>query len=409
VRIKAQVFADFPFFAFSKERLDQARRAILNESPDYLLNVNETEYLQHLESRFRLDPIVFDLAQMTMETEEQLIPANRFPPMFSVTAGRSYPKQAYIFHIPFTGTFDLLRCTPSQSYVGVIFLCEARTDEILFEVVDIYGDGNRVKQEQEQMTKSLESTAHWLAADVQKYNQSLSTCLHQEFSNRKAEILKQRSIAASIGVRIRPKSQVPSTFAVPASIKAKISPKPTASAASFVPEPTIDESVYRQILQVIQDTGRVFERLPSVSSGKDEEALRDYLILQLEPRFEGSTTGETFNKQGKTDILMRHEGKNIFVAECKFWRGPKAHLEAIDQLLGYLTWRDSKTALICFVDNKEMVSVLNAIRECTSQHECFVSFKNMQEESWFNFEFHLPGDHGRRVFLAILAFHLPKT
>jgi hypothetical protein len=35
---------------------------------------------------------------------------------------------------------------------------------------------------------------------------------------------------------------------------------------------------------------------------------------------------------------MRHEGKNIFVAECKLWRGPKAHLEALDQLLSYLTW-----------------------------------------------------------------------
>jgi hypothetical protein len=106
---------------------------------------------------------------------------------------------------------------------------------------------------------------------------------------------------------------------------------------------------------------------------------------------------------------MRHQGKNIFVAECKFWRGPKAHLEAIDQLLSYLTWRDSKTALICFVDNKEMISVLNTIKECTSQHRCFVRFENMQDESWFNFEFHLPGDHGRRVFLAILGFHLPKA
>ena len=409
MRVKARIFGDYPFFELSQNLLDQARRAILNESPDYLLNANETQYLQHLESRFRLDPIVFDLAQTTMETEEQLIPANRFPPMFSVTSGRSYPKQAYLFHIPFTGTFELLKCTPSQSYVGVIFLCEARADEILFEVVDFYGDGNRVKQEKEQMTKSLESTAQWLAADVQKYNQSLATYLQQEFSNRKAEILKQRNIAASIGVPIRPKSQPPSTFAVPASIKAKISPKPAASAASFVPEPTIDESVYLQILQVIQDTGRIFERLPSVSSGKDEEALRDYLILQLEPRFEGSTTGETFNKQGKTDILMRHEGKNVFVAECKFWRGPKAHLEAIDQLLGYLTWRDSKTALICFVDNKEIVPVLTAIKESTSGHQCFVRFKNIQDESWFNFEFHLPGDQSRRVFLAILAFHLPKN
>lgn len=57
----------------------------------------------------------------------------------------------------------------------------------------------------------------------------------------------------------------------------------------------------------------MFERLPSTYAGKDEETLRDHLILNLEPRFQIGTTGETFNKSGKTDILMRHEGKNIFV------------------------------------------------------------------------------------------------
>lgn len=65
----------------------------------------------------------------------------------------------------------------------------------------------------------------------------------------------------------------------------------------------------------------------------------------------GSATGETFNKKGKTDILLRHAGNNAFVGECKFWKGEKSFLSTIDQLLGYLTWRDSKTAVIMFVKN----------------------------------------------------------
>jgi hypothetical protein len=91
----ANIFGDYPFFQLSKEQLERARHAILSESPDYLLNVNEAEYLQHLASRFRLDPIVFDFSQMTMESEERQIPANRFPPGFRVSSGRSYAKQAY--------------------------------------------------------------------------------------------------------------------------------------------------------------------------------------------------------------------------------------------------------------------------------------------------------------------------
>lgn len=132
------------------------------------------------------------------------------------------------------------------------------------------------------------------------------------------------------------------------------------------------------------------------------------MILNLEPRFQISTTGETFNKTGKTDILMRYEGMNVFVAECKFWRGQKQHHETIDQLLSYLTWRESKTAIVYFVDTKEMMAPLKAIEAMTSEHACYVASRGKREESWFQFEFHLPGDSSRPVHVAILCFHLPK-
>jgi hypothetical protein len=43
--------------------------------------------------------------------------------------------------------------------------------------------------------------------------------------------------------------------------------------------------------------------------------------VQLNGQYQGQATGETFNHVGKTDILIRHENKNVFVAECKFWGG----------------------------------------------------------------------------------------
>src|SRR5262249_53929836 len=157
------------------------------------------------------------------------------------------------------------------------------------------------------MTKSLEATSSWLAGDVDKYNKELPLLIRKEFEARKSEVLKSRQIAASIGVPLSAKPNIPTTFAVPTLARKRITPKPTPSLGSFAPEPTIDASIYQDILAVIQDSGRVWERLPSLYDGKDEEALRDHLILLLEPRFQGSTTGETFNKSGKTDILMRYE------------------------------------------------------------------------------------------------------
>ena len=90
----------------------------------------------------------------------------------------------------------------------------------------------------------------------------------------------------------------------------------------------------------------VIERNPSSFASLDEEAIRDHFLIQLNGHYEGGATGETFNASGKTDILIREGNKNVFIAECKFWRGPKIFADAVNQLLGYLTWRDSKCALL---------------------------------------------------------------
>jgi hypothetical protein len=147
--------------------------------------------------------------------------------------------------------------------------------------------------------------------------------------------------------------------------------------------------------------------MPSTYSGKSEEDLRDMFLAFIEPHFEGTATGETFNKNGKTDILLRFEGKNVFVAECKFWRGRQSYLNTISQLLGYLTWRDSKAAVMMFVENKDISSVVQAVEQATSGHSNFLGFVNRQEESWLNYRFHLNDDPNREVKLAVLLFHYP--
>lgn len=67
----------------------------------------------------------------------------------------------------------------------------------------------------------------------------------------------------------------------------------------------------------------VMERSPHAFAKMGEEDLRTHFLVQLNGLYEGQATGETFNFEGKTDILIRVEGKNIFIAECKFWTGPK--------------------------------------------------------------------------------------
>ncbi len=255
----------------------------------------------------------------------------------------------------------------------------------------------------------LKTQSNHLAGNVAGFNGSIRREAESVFGVRKQELLKRSDTLAKLGVRVRKATDVPKTFAVPAARKqVATKPKPAGTAAKS-PDPTVDEGIYQEILTTIYETGKVFERLPSTYADKDEESLRDHLILQLEPRFEYSTTGETFNKTGKTDILIRHEKSNLFVSECKFWGGAKKHFETIDQILSYLTWRDSKTAIVYFVDTKEMSAPLKAIDESTPQHACFVKSNDKKNESWFDYTFHLPHDTGVFIRLSILCFHLPKS
>lgn len=73
----------------------------------------------------------------------------------------------------------------------------------------------------------------------------------------------------------------------------------------------------------------VMERSPSSFATIDEESLRTHFLVPLNANFRGMASGETFNAQGKTDILVKHQDRIFFIAECKFWTGPKNLTDAI--------------------------------------------------------------------------------
>ena len=139
-----------------------------------------------------------------------------------------------------------------------------------------------------------------------------------------------------------------------------------------------------------------------------EEDIRQQFLVQLNGRFEGAATGETFNYEGKTDILVRVEGKNIFIAECKFWGGPKAYLETIDQLMGYLSWRDTKTAVVIFNRNKDFSNVLKSILETTETHPNKKKGPEKLGETRFRYTFSNPKDANRELVLTVITFDIPQ-
>jgi hypothetical protein len=164
---------------------------------------------------------------------------------------------------------------------------------------------------------------------------------------------------------------------------------------------------YEQILSIISNMVTVMERSPKAFVKMDEEDLRQHFLVQLNGQYEGQATGETFNFEGKTDILIRADGRNIFIAECKFWKGAEAFKATIDQLLGYASWRDTKVAIILFNRNKNLSAVLDQIPSTIASHPNFKKQVDYKSETGFRFTLRQRDDPNREVLLTVLVFDVP--
>lgn len=402
-----KVFAEGDLGAYLSERLDLISGTIKNERDDYVVNVSEADYEQHLVEKFTIDTPVLLVAELSMDQEERMVPAEKFPYSYDVREGKSYPRPAYVIHIPVSGESHLLRYQPSTRLVWT-YRVSLHGDELSFEVVTFTEDPARIRREIDSIVNNLQVQLRNLSSEVNQYNMQLPAEVRRRFHQRKSHILNQRAVVENIGIPLRKAPDAPKTFAVPSPLMPKkITPRPQATSRSEESTPTLAADDYAEILDVIHDLGVSLERHPSTYEGKDEEDLRDYLLLLLQPRFEGSATGETFNKSGKTDILLRYQNHNVFIAECKFWSGIQGLFSALTQLLNYLTWRDSKAALVLFVRNKKFSEVLDKIDSEIGEHPNFVREVARKNETWVKFRFSLPDDDSREITLTLLAFHLP--
>ena len=149
----------------------------------------------------------------------------------------------------------------------------------------------------------------------------------------------------------------------------------------------------------------MLESHPNVTNGMDEETLRDLFLTQIQTSFKSEAAiGEAFNKNGKTDILVKRGDGIVFIAECKFWKGKQVLLDAISQLLSYLTWRDTKTALLIFIRGTSMTAAVSSIKKNVVTHPNYKSKETTNGETWFNYRFSMAQDQDRDVYLAIQLF-----
>lgn len=327
--------------------------------------------------------------------------------------GETYKQKVFeIFvTIPFEGNSDLFYCKPSSS--TVVYLDKGATinrTNVTVTIVLEQLDENTYFSEVNKIVGTLNSNLPIIHREIQPWNTGLEGLIKQSLESRKGVVSKKFDFMEKIGLKINPKS---TEYLVPPTIEKKTIPTPATETSKTVAKekiPILQEEVYTDIREVLYNVGKAIERKPSIYKDKHEEDLRDIFLLFLETRYDSTTgVGEAFNKKGMTDILLKYakDGTNLFVAECKFWKGQKKLTEALDQLLGYLTHRDSKTALIFFVNQKEITSIVTTIKTEITKHSNFSRHLKDTYEHSINYEFTLPGDSNKNIQIEVMLFHFP--
>lgn len=174
-------------------------------------------------------------------------------------------------------------------------------------------------------------------------------------------------------------------------------------------ETTLEEAEYQHILGIIESMVKVMERIPKAFHNIDEESLRMLFLMSLNGPYKGQATGETFNYEGKTDILIRSDDRNIFIGECKFWNGSSGLTRAIDQVLGYLSWRDSRAAILLFNRNRDFSKVLATVPEVVRAHSHFKKDEGQWGSTGFRYAFRHKDDAAKILHLTIMAFDIPRS
>lgn len=170
---------------------------------------------------------------------------------------------------------------------------------------------------------------------------------------------------------------------------------------------SITKKHFGDILDVIREWTHAVERHPEAAGPMGEEMLRDTLLITLNKQF-GPTGGEMFSRSGRTDIAVMHESGAVFIAECKFWSGEKEFVGAIEQLLGYLIWRDTKGALVLFVREKNVTEIDRKARKVLGEHQRFKR-QDADVAGCPVFILHHEGDPLKEIEVALVLVAVPPA
>jgi len=359
-------FRDGDTFATFRNTIEKAVEEIKGLENEYVLKASLTELEDYFVKKVLLNPLVLHDDQLHISDKQGVnldvsgdFRRAVFPGERAIVRGTKLD-----IAMPFEGDPMLWRVRASTFSLGGFPEIDVLHGNVYFSIQfpDDTANDAEIRQLINRHKDSLVNAVRHLKNDVDQHNRTAPDEIRRALERKRTLAESTKGVLSKLGIPIKQRGEAPA-FALP--VKRREAPirRPSVTTEKYEPEPFLDEKEYEHILTVLRSMSLVMERDPAAFSTLDEENIRTHFLLQLNGHYEGGATGETFNHNGKTDILIRSGDRNVFIAECKFWRGQKGFNETIDQLLGYLTWRDTKCALLIFNTTKDSAGVRARMHE----------------------------------------------
>lgn len=407
MRTTPPLFSARPIREYLDVAHDGLRKEIDTLAPAQITGAEENDLANYLIERYNVTTPTLNEDGITVDQRDTKIDISNDPLRMAYHLHPGKPTfidgTIYTYHVPFTGNSDVFGLRPSY-YSSNFPTATLDGDELVFAYEDTRHDAAAIAAAFANDLAETKKLLGWADNDIRAHNGNVATSARARLAERRAKLIKDQAVAQQLGYPLRRRANAPATYQVPL-VRKKI-PLPPQARGPLEPQPITNET-YEEILRIIGSMVLVMERSPTTFKDADEHFLRTLFLVTLNAQFDGAATGETFNYQGKTDILIRHQNKNLFIAECKFWKGPAGLTETVDQLLGYAQWRDTKTAILVFSRNKDFTSVLAQIPETVKAHPNVVQQYNCPHENSYRFTMKQKHDAARHLTMTIMAFNIP--
>lgn len=383
-----------------KATLDSIKRNIDNLSNEKICGMDIDELEEYYVTENRIEEIQLFKDNITKELSETKIKEyNHFYQRgYEELEPQYYLIDGYVvtFTIPFDGDENLLYLRPSCFYMSkfevdnVIPPTESDYGKIIIsikfkkrELQENENSNEYVQKRFYQEIKTYYETIDRINQEAKNYNVKLPSTIKKYLAKRleKANDYLQMRERLELPLELNPNAPNSKPLLLKKVKKKKevAFPKQNKPIAEY----EISNSDYENIKNIISLACISMEKSARTFTKLLEEELRDIILSNLNTHYQGSASGETFNKIGKTDIYIPFENKAAYIAECKIWHGSKKFLEAIDQLCGYTTWRDTKTSLVIFnKNNKDFNALLDSINQSLKAMNRCSGIIRLQHNEW---------------------------